>query len=134
MKALFIILCILASTIISYSQQNPTSNYPDYEEYLRKSKAQKKTGVAMVIGGLTVYGLGRLGASLNWDGDQKSTASTVVGLGIVASSIPFFIISGANKRKAASISLGSQQLFLPQNNTSMLNAQKAFTLTLKVGL
>lgn len=53
------------------------------------------------------------------------------GIGTALGSIPFFISSAKNKRKAASIAICNQNIFLPLQNSFALNTQP--TVTLKIG-
>ena len=133
MKIFFLLTCLLVLTVTSYSQQNSNPHHLDYDHYMTKHKNQKTVAGILLIGGIGMMGIGTL--IITGQGvltaDESDTILPAVGLVSSLCSIPFFIISGTNKRRAASISLGNQQLFLPQNNTFVLKTQPA--LTLKVG-
>ncbi|MEO8962325.1 MAG: hypothetical protein ABI325_10605 [Ginsengibacter sp.] len=60
-------------------------------------------------------------------------AETAIAGGVVAlSSIPFFISSSKNKKKAASIAISNQNIFLSRQSSFASMTQT--TLTLKIGL
>jgi len=65
--------------------------------------------------------------------DQKTANWVVVsGAILTAASIPLFIVSHHYKKKAVSVSLGSQQVFVPQGNRFVSGVQPA--LSVKVSL
>ncbi|MGC4235283.1 MAG: hypothetical protein QM594_20095 [Niabella sp.] len=90
---------------------NPPENtvqQNDYEKYIKKSKAQR-TAAWIMLGGGTVVGVTGLVIGINnitLFGGEPNTESKIGGAMFVAGalsmvgSVPFFISSGANKRKA----------------------------------
>jgi len=76
--------------------------------------------------------------SENREKDQKTASWVLVsGAALTLSSIPLFIVSHhyktkGNKLKAVSLSLGSQQVFIPQGNRFVSGVQPA--LSIKVSL
>jgi len=134
MKTILLLACFLVFTMTSYSQQNHISRPLTYEGYMKKSKNQKTAGEVLLVGGLLMVTIGAF-TSITEDplaGDEFETILSSVGAASVACSMPFFILSGDNKRKAASISLEHQPVshYLP--NQLILNTQPA--LTIKIGL
>ncbi len=116
------------------TNSNSTKNF-----YLKKSKTQKiiawillgtGTGIAayslITINNYTDTDVG--GFSLNITGALIAIGGAVVG----ASSIPFFISSARNKRKAATLTFGAKKNLLLQENTFAYKIQPA--ITLKIGL
>ena len=76
----------------------------DKEYYLQRSKNQKTAGMALLIGGGVAIGAGLLiGNSSESSFDDAATGAVIGGVGVLAmlGSIPLFIASGKNKRKAA---------------------------------
>lgn len=106
---------------------NPSENAVrpnDYEKYIKKSKA-RKTAAWIMLGGGTVMGVTGLVIGINnisLFGGEPNTESKIGGAMFFAGalsmvgSIPFFISSGANKRKARvllkneNIKIGSKYL------------------------
>jgi hypothetical protein len=119
MKKIILIAMTLIFSASTFGQQvNPSPGLTrDY--YLQKSKKKKKTGTILLAGGATLV----LAGVLIPKGDEKGTSYTLYGLvpytdyendgikaalaltGITAMlvSIPFFIASGKNKRKAQAL-------------------------------
>jgi hypothetical protein len=88
--------------------------------YLKKSKAQKTIGwILLVTGaGMATYGLVNINNYTDNElGFNITGALIAIGGGVVAaSSIPFFISSARNKRKAATLSFSTKKnLFLQQH-------------------
>jgi len=120
MKKIILIAMTLIFSASTFGQQvNPSPGLTkDY--YLQKSKKKKKTGTILLAGGAALV----LTGVLIPKGDEKGTSYTLYGLvpytdyqndGIKAAlgltgvaamlgSIPFFISSGKNKRRAMSLS------------------------------
>lgn len=89
----------------------PEDSIKNKAYYLNKSRNNKIASFSLLIGGALITGIGALTFPKNYDpiwGNDKSTgnqadASTtviVVGIAAMLSSIPFTILSAANKRKA----------------------------------
>jgi len=109
MKKLTVLVLVLLLSVVSYSQQTEPSKSLSREQYLTRSKTRLITGsVLLGAGAITLLTI------------SPSTPLTTVGvqaiLGSAATlaSIPFFISSGKNKRKArlmiSSASLPGNQL------------------------
>jgi len=135
MKKMFFFLTVSLFTLSSFSQTLNTTLSKD--DYLLKSKNQNTTAWILLAGGTTMVIVGLANFSDSYDyGSESSTDITgfVVLGGIVVDliSIPLFISSAKNKRKAASFSFEPQKLLVPQHNTSIPKQQMA--LTLRIGL
>ena len=132
MKKLIICLLPLVLTISSFSQQTQFSK----EDYLEKSKKQN-TGAWVMLGTGTALATGGVvwGASKGVFCDCDYTGPNIMfftGLGLMVGSIPIFIASGKNKRKAMSMSFKFQHI--PQlPNTTKIN-QPIPSFNLKVSL
>jgi hypothetical protein len=101
MKKIIIGIMLLIFSSISSAQETPAPTTTPKNIYLEKSKAQKTTawilfgsGVAMLVGGVIAYQSGPGGLFM-------------MAIGVLAPivSVPLFIASGKNKRKAMSAGL-----------------------------
>jgi hypothetical protein len=109
------LLCLFASmlTVSSFSQQkNPVSTLTK-QDYLQKSKNQKTTAWVLLGGGVLVGGIGVASAAGNVcigcpEKPKDQSGWVIAGGTLMVSSIPFFIASAKNKKKAISMSLKNQ--------------------------
>lgn len=143
------ILCAMLLAIVSNSfcQEIKPSQSLIREDYLKKSKKQKTIawvllggGAASIIVGAIIpegeltdqYGLPYFTEEHKNDGIKSAfyIAGGISALG----SIPFFIISGRNKRKGMTTTVGfnNQRVVFPQQNAFVSISQP--TLTLKIEL
>jgi hypothetical protein len=157
---LFTIFIISASICVNAQQQNDkypltkaslrasfyasmnSGNFSDSStlkaEYLKKSKNQKTAGWGMLVGGGALTIVGGILVYENFDlWNENATADVgevlfVVGVFSALGSIPFFISSSHNAKKAASISFKNQELFLPHENPLYVKSQPAVTLKIKI--
>ncbi len=141
MKKIVFSLALLLFIVKSFSQTLAFSK----DHYLQKSKNQKTVGWVMLGGGvaMTTIGIiistGQTNDPSNdpfgvdpFSGNEGAAIVAVAGLASALGSIPFFISSAKNARKAAKISFNNQRILFPQQNTFVLKTQP--TLTLKIGL
>ncbi len=141
MKKIVFSLTLLLFVAKSFSQSTALSK--DY--YLKKSKNKKTVGWLMLGGGVAMTTIGIIIASgqtndrLNdpfgvdpFSGNEGAAIVAVAGLASALGSIPFFINSAKNARKAAKVSFSTPKLLLPQQNTLAFKIQP--TLSLKIGL
>lgn len=130
MKTISIFLVILFVSLQSFGQNQPLSK----EDYLQKSKNQKTTGWILLAGGTTMAVAGLISMSNQdfWSSDNSDYDAAGIlflgGLAVDLASIPFFISSAKNARKAATISFNYQKVYFPQHNTFVAKAQPAITL------
>jgi hypothetical protein len=133
MKNNIVIIFLLALPFISLSQNAYSKKSLSHEEYLEKSKNQKNAGFAMLGGGSVLF---LIGFAIYSDQGLYTPDGVVFLAGVgaisVIASIPVFVSSGENARKAATLSFGNQPHLFPQLNQSQLNFQPA--LTLKIAL
>lgn len=99
----------------------------DKNYYQVKSKRQKSAALALLIGGGVAIGTGLLiGNSSESSFDDAATGAIIGGLGVLAmiGSVPLFLASGKNKRKAGlMVKLStSPQYFLTGKYSRQLNA------------
>ena len=102
---LFVLLLVSATTLLS--QQTDTKHPVTKQDYLAKSKNQKTGAWVLLGGGAALIATGFL------IGDRKESSFDDAGTGAVfgvlgflsaVGSIPLFIASGRNKRKAMNVS------------------------------
>lgn len=127
----------LLSTMMAAAQINNTRDY-----YLTKSKNQKTigwilagSGAGLIVAGLIVGDQDNSSNDLSLDfGPNFDVGLWLVGGGIAAglASIPFFISSRKNARKAASIGLSNQKIVMPQGSAFTTKMQP--TVSLKIPL
>jgi len=119
MKEAIVSIVLLITAAATFCQQTNSPPIVAKQDYLLKSKKQKKAAKILLGGGgaLTLTGIllsvSTAGGAL--DPASKDNSSLAAGLGyggavIMAGSIPFFISSSKNKRKAMSISFKNQSL------------------------
>ena len=118
-----------------------TASQQEYLHYLRTAKILKIAGWTSLGVGIPTMFFGLLITAVeNRDGPSTTNIGVVVlssGAVLTLSSIPLFIVSHhyktkGNKLKAVSVSLGSQQVFIPQGNGFVSGVQPA--LSVKVSL
>lgn len=134
MKKVLLGVVITLSGISISAQQTEPGKQLTKQEYLDKSKRQKTTGWVLIAGGTAMAVTGAIifeqSDFLSEDDPETDLGGVLFAVGLVAdlASIPFFISSGKNARKAATISFKNQKvLFLPQHVFIKKN-QPAITL------
>jgi hypothetical protein len=96
MKKILLCAMILVISTSSFGQQIDTSKFNTRKYYLRKSRSQ-------LVGGLILLGIGGTTLALVSNGKTSFDILPVLVIGgglFVLGSIPLFIASGRNKRKA----------------------------------
>ncbi len=115
MKKFGCALILLAFSLKLFSQQTPSPKV----DYLEKSKKQKTTAWLLLGGGFLITGItaaANSGVCVGPGCAKKKFPIVPVTIGGVAmaSSIPFFIASSKNKRKAVTLSLKRELVPLPE--------------------
>ena len=102
--------------ITSFSQQTNPSQPLTRADYLKKSKNQR-TIAFVLAGGGSIAWLAGVSKYMNQDDnvDGGGEAAMIIGGTAALTSIPFFIISSKNKKKAVSISFKNQRGLKLQN-------------------
>lgn len=136
MKKLLLLFAVL-STMIAVAQEGKYTR--DY--YLSKSKNQKTMGWVLVAGGtsLVIAGIA-VGNDDNNDPNELDFGPNFdVGLWLLggelvvgAASIPFFVSSANNARKAALVSLINQKIIIPRSGQLILKTQPAIALRINL--
>ena len=132
MKRFLLSLAMVTVVGMSYSQNLPdVSKQKDY--YYKKSRHQFLLGTGIFIGGTVLILVGFSKANfIDEEADKKASAYLFTGLAVEAASIPFFISSVHNRKRAASLSLKLQRI--PSVNAMNLRAspQPAVTFTVPI--
>ena len=133
MKKMIVYLLLLAFICPTYAQTKNQHDPLIQEGYLKKSKNQKKAAWGLLGGGALIF---TVGSALAFQNPLSSNSSDAVmpvfGLGMAVGSIPLFISSGKNKRRAATLGLQTQPLLLPQQRGMGFSHPPA--LTVRIGL
>ena len=134
------LLLVFVSVLIyseSFSQQTNPGPSLSKQDYLTKSKKQKTAawgllgfGAAMLVGGTIIASSE---AEDRWDeggGEGLEAAAVVAAIGVaaMAGSIPFFIASGKNKRKAAAFSFNNLRIPHIKNGSMVYRPMPAVSL------
>ena len=113
MRPIFLIALIFTCNILwSQSDTEKAQNKLEAQTYLKKAKKQGSAGAALVIVGASFVSIGTLMAiseiseGFMFDSSPSSDNSTAIsvfivsGITLMAGSIPFFVMSGNNRRTA----------------------------------
>ena len=141
MKQVTIIFLMLVLSASTFSQQTDPSQTLTKQDYLKKSKSQNTAawilagaGTGLVVIAFATTNLSDLGDAINGDnsGLNRGTALFVAGSIVAVSSIPLFIISAKNKRKAMSLSLKNEPTFAPFKIDIVNTTIPSFTLKINL--
>jgi hypothetical protein len=130
MKKIIISVALVVLAVQLFSQA-PAGSALSKQDYLNKSKNQKTIGWVMLGGGVVLATAGFIAYGSQFDLSGRGEGYAIAGaagIGIALGSIPFFISSAKNARKAAEISFRNQQIVMPQQNMWVLKMQPAITL------
>ena len=132
MKKIIFSLILLPCMVKSFGQTPAFSK--DY--YLKKSKTQKTVGWVMLGGGLAITAIFGFRKDVEKQGintdplEDRNAPIVLAGIASALGSIPFFISSAKNKRRALSAAISSQKIFVPQQKGYALNTQPTLTFKL----
>lgn len=140
---MIIVLAILV-TKASFGQQTTPSPSFTQEDYLKKSKKQKKTATILLISGAAVT----LAGTAMWVGEfhdlltdldrveknklDAAAGFVIVGGTMILASIPFYISAGKNKKMALSLALKNEPVQQIQQGTLVLKNTPSLTLKLSL--
>jgi len=135
MKKNIIYFLLLALPAASFCQKTNDSVPVIKTDYLVKSKNQKTAAWVLLGGGVALIGAGFLiGDSKNATFDDAGTGVVLGGIGFLSAvgSIPLFIASGKNKRKAmkASAFIKLETVPLLQKQSFGQNSYPAFSMNI----
>lgn len=143
MKKSIIFFLLLPLAITSFSQQIKSSPTLTKQDYLQKSKKQKKAGTILLAGGagLIITSLiipkgekvynGVCVVTLcddKYKNDGIKSAFFIAGGISAISSIPLFIVSGKNRKKAGSVSFKNEHSAQLYNKTLVYTSFPAVRL------
>jgi hypothetical protein len=135
MKKMIICMILLLFGFQSISQ-TPLGSDRSKEYYLQKSKNQKKTAWILLAAGTVMAVGGGIGFGNNWDLFESNSKADIYGsimvAGVVADlvSIPFFISSGRNTRRGATMSVSSGLNDFPRGYSTFNRPQP--TISVKI--
>jgi hypothetical protein len=134
MKKTLIFLILLLFMAKGFSQTTPKTPFTK-EDYLQKSKTQKTTGWIFLSAGIAITAVGVIGFNNtydDWSDNSTDTYGALILSGplIALGSIPFFISSGSNARKAATLSLNYQPILIPNQGSLAQSSQPALSVTI----
>jgi hypothetical protein len=122
------VLFFIATAITSLCNAQSTKLTPKQQEYLQKSNNQRTAAFVCVIGGAALIGVGVAKLSTI---DNTGETLLYTGLGLEAVSIPLFIVSGKNKRRAALAIKNNYGLFYHSQGITVKRIPAlSFTITL----
>ncbi len=135
MKKIFSLLLLVFSVCSCFSQA--TTSQQKQIDFLNKSKNQKTAAWVLLGGGFAVSVVG-IGVASNhlWDEliygaeDTKGVGATITGFALMAGSVPLFIASGRNRRKAFSISMKNEKVNFPYKNTPIQRAVPSLSVSM----
>ncbi|PWA07395.1 hypothetical protein [Flavobacterium psychrotolerans] len=129
MRKIFFTLTLLLFTLRIFGQAIPNTEFSkDY--YLQKSKNKKTTGWILLASGAVMTVVGVVGFSNSDFLDDSSDRYGYLMLGgpvISLGSIPFFISYGNNARKAATLAVTNQPIYIPRQGSLVLNSQPSLS-------
>ena len=121
MKKVFVYVLLVAMPMTIFCQKTNDS-VPDIKtHYIEKSKNQKTAAWVLLGGGTALIGVGFLiGDNKNSTFDDAATGALLAGIGVLSTigSIPLFIASGKNKRRAL-----RGTTFIKMEDTRMIHNQ-----------
>jgi len=130
MKKAIICAMLLLSSTISFGQQTDPEHSLTREDYLKKSKSQKITAFVLLGAGVTTLAIISKG---NTSFDVLPILA-VVGTASTLGSIPLFIASARNKRKAEAASVYFKLQKQPVRQLSGITAHAYPSVAIKFNL
>jgi hypothetical protein len=136
MKKIILSTMLLGLSITSFCQQTQPSTSSTQEEYLNKSKKQKKVASVLLVGGTVLMGTSLLFLIIANKESVFPIGSLFFGIGAVSTvvSIPLFIASGRNKRKSknASVSFNFEKYQSIQQSKLSFHSVPAISIKLNL--
>jgi hypothetical protein len=131
-KTIYIAMLMVITTSI-FGQQTPSVQ----TDYLQKSKNQKTAGFVLLGGGSALIITGFLiGDSKNSSFGDAATGAVLGGVGVLSAlgSIPLFIASAKNKRRANNVSTFFKMERIPVIQHTSLVSRSYPSITVKINL
>jgi Mn2+/Fe2+ NRAMP family transporter len=132
MKKIIVLTMLLIVSAASFSQQIKPSPALTKQDYLQKSKHQKTTAVILTVAcPVLILSPALIGANSSFSA-VLSYSFTALGLLCLPASIPFFIASHRNKKKAMQLTFKNEMA--PQFQNSSFTNRPVPSLSLKFSL
>jgi hypothetical protein len=136
MKPILLTTLLFFSLQVFSQQTNPTQTLIK-QDYLKKSKNQKTTAWVLLGGGVLAGGIGLASAVGSVcigcpEKPKDQSGWAIAGGALVVSSIPFFIASSKNKKKAAAISFKMEKTPALQQQGFVYHSYAALTLKIAI--
>ena len=137
MKKIILFTMLLIFSVSSFSQQTTPSKPVTREDYLKKSKNQKTAAWVLLGGGTVLIGTGFLiGDREESSFDDAATGAILGGIGVLSmiGSIPVFLASGKNKRRAnaMSTSIGMENADFVKGYTTVHASYPAISIKIRL--
>lgn len=132
MKKLGCFSLLLTLSIVVFGQDPVFVPGTTKQDYLKKSKAQKTTAWVLLGTGTLSVLVGSIEVNPNYGESTNRPYLVVGGLVLIGASIPCFIASGRNRKKAAALSLSNQ--LVPQMNKGEMVNRAAPSIHLRISL
>lgn len=141
MKKILVGIAMALISISAFSQQKEPVQPYTKQDYLQKSKNRKTVGWVLFGGGTAMVVTGIIVASIAEpaEGVMLTSSGEDIGIALVAGglvadliSIPFFISSANNARKAANISFNKQPILIPGFHSFVAKAQPSVTVRIRI--
>lgn len=135
MRKIFIVVFCTFFCISTFAQKTEPAYQLSKEDYLQKNKNQK-TAAWIMLGGGFVMSTGAIIWAINnlFEPDQGESVLFFAGLAAMGGSIPLFIASGRNKRKAAVMTVNLKL----ENSTALhsirITRNYSPSVSLKIGI
>ena len=142
MNKLILFIAFFSFQVTSFSQQVTPKPPLTHDGYMKKSKSQKTVAWILVGGGATMITTGFLIGSKQVEEDPfgalisdevgASVVLILVGIAATLTSIPLFISSGKNKRRAAAVSFKMEKTPIINQWTLYKNSYPALSVRLSL--
>ena len=132
MRKFFICTMLFLMSASSFCQQTDVSQSVTRQDYLNKSKNQKKAAWILLGGGIALGLAGPILWSSTGISDSGADVLMISGAASIAGSIPLFIAAGRNKKKGmnASTYFEIRQNSVPTNTGLSLHSTPTLSLKL----
>ena len=131
MKSIVLVILCVVFYCASFAQKS-SSNQFDREYYMHKSKVKKNIGHGFLAAGGALFITGEIIDEVKKPELLAGFTYEFAGLVSALVSIPFFISSSKNKRKALSFTLNTQKIIIFRQTAAIQLIQPAATLKINL--
>lgn len=110
MKKYLAVIVFFSLSVTVFGQQTATLPSSPKKDYLKKSKTQKTVGWILMGAGIVSISLASVQVNPDYGSNTNRNGLLIGGLAAIGTSIPLFIASVKNRRKATSLSFQIQQI------------------------